>query len=440
MKIDVEKLPECKQRFKIEIPSEEVDRQFEATYKKLGKESRVDGFRPGKVPLPILRKRFREVVATEALKKIVSVGYSGAMKEKNILPLGDPDVKVGEVLPEEKKPFSFQVTVETWPEVKVKEYKGLSLERERIEISNEEIEAILEMKREENADFLSVEGRPVQKDDWVVIDVKSFLDEKPFQSAEGYLFRLGSGAFPPEFEERLIGKLPEADEEQEIEVPLPEGKSPAKKLLYRVKLKGIKERRLLIVDDEFARDLGEFNSLEELREDIRNKLEVRAREEEEGKLQGEAVDLLIKENDMELPSRLIEEQLDHLMLLSRTEVASSDEEKGKSELREKLRPLAIKQVKSSLILEEISRRENIVATEEEIKKEAEESKISLTKEENREDLDHRIKRRKTLDFLISRAEVKEKEKSLVLTPDQVRMLMPRERKFRKPDGGKIIVP
>ncbi|NOX96737.1 MAG: trigger factor [Nitrospirae bacterium] len=434
MKIEIEKLPECKQQFKIEVSAEEVDRQFEITYKELGRETRVDGFRQGKVPLPILKKRFREVAASEALKKIVSVAYTEAVKEKNIFPLGDPDVKVGEELPEEKKPFSFQVTIETWPDVKVKKYKGLSLERERIEISNEEIEAVLEMKREENADFLPVEGRPVQKDDWVVIDVKSFLDEKPFQSAEGYLFRLGSGVFPPEFEEKLIGKLPEADEEQEIEVPLPEGKSSAK-LLYRVKLKGIKERRLLIVDDEFARDLGEFNSLAELREDIKNKLEARAREEEEGKLQGEAVDLLIKENEMELPSRLVEEQLDHLMLVSR----ASDEEEGKNELREKLRPLAIKQVKSSLILEEISRRENIVATEEEIKKEAEESKISLTKE-NREDLAHRIKRRKTLDFLINQAEVKEKEKPLVLTPDQVRMLMPQEKKFRKPGGGRIIVP
>ena len=438
MKVEVEKLGECKQRLKIEVPREEVDRQFEAAYKELGRKSRVDGFRPGKVPLPILRRRFQKVAAAEALKKIVAVSYPEAMKGKNILPLSDPDIEIGEALPEEEKPFSFQVTVETWPEVEVKSYKGLSLERERIEISDEEVETVLEMKREENADFLPVEGRPVKEDDWVVVDFKSFLDGNPFQSAEGHLFRLSSGVFPREVEERLIGKLPEADEEQEVEAPLSGEKSSAK-LLYQVKLKGIKERRLLIVDDEFARDLGEFNSLAELREDIRKKLEIRAREEEEGKLRGGIVDILVERNEVEVPPRLVEEQINHLMLISRAELGSADEEKGKSELREKLRPPAIKQVKASLILEEIARRENIAATEEEIKKEAEGNKIPLTKE-RREDLAHRIKRRKTLDFLISQAEVKEKEKPLVLTPDQVRMLMPREKKFREPGGGRIIVP
>ena len=125
MKVEVEKLPNCKQRIKIEVSQEAVDRQFEATYKELGKNARVDGFRQGKVPLLILRRRFGEAAATEALKKIVALAYPEAMKEKNILPLGDPDIEVGESLPEEKKPFSFQVNVETWPEVKAENYNNL---------------------------------------------------------------------------------------------------------------------------------------------------------------------------------------------------------------------------------------------------------------------------------------------------------------------------
>lgn len=439
MKVEVEKLPDCKQRIKIEVPQEEVDRQFEVTYKELGKNSRLDGFRRGKVPLLILRRRFGEAAATEALKKIVALAYPEAMKEKNILPLGDPDIEVGKSLPEEKKPFSFQVSVETWPEVKAENYKGLSLEREKIEISEEEIEAVLEMRREENADFLPVEGRPLQAGDWVVVDVKSFLDEKPFQNAEAYLFRMGSGVFPPEVEEKLIGTLPETGEEKEIEVPLPEEKSAERKILYRIKVRGIKERRLLIVDDEFARDLGDFNSLAEMREDIRKKLEVRLKEEGERKLRDGIVDILVEKNALEIPSLLVKEQIDHLMLISRVELGSSNEEKGKSELREKLRPLAVKQVKASLLLEDISRRENIVVTDEDIEKEAEKDKRPLTKE-NREELSHRIKRVKALDFLISQAEIKEKDKPLVLTPDQVRMLMPPEKQFRKPGEGKIIVP
>ena len=399
----------------------------------------MDGFRPGKVPLPILRKRFGEVAATEALKKIVAVSYEKVLKEKNILALGDPDVKVGESLPEEKNPFSFQVTVEVWPEVKVENYKGLTIEREKIEIRDEEVEEVLRMRQEENAEFLPVEGRPVKDDDWVVIDFRSFLDGSPFQNGEGSLFRLGLGAFPKEVEDVLIGSLPETEEEREIEVPLPGQGSPARKILYRIKLRGIKERRLLIVDDEFARDLGEFNNIAELRADIRKKLENRAREEEEGKLRSKIVELLVEKNEMEIPSYLVEEQLKYLMLVSQAELSSSGEGEKKSELREKLRPLAVTQVKSSLILEEIARRENLTVTEEEIKKEVEGTR-ALSAKGKREDLAYRIKRRKVLDFLISRAEIKEKKKSLVLTPDQVRMLMPQEEKSRGRDRGRIIVP
>ncbi len=438
MKVEVEKLDECKQCLKIEIPREEVDRQFEATYKELGKKSRVDGFRPGKIPLPILKQRFREVAATEALKKIVAGSYPQAMKEKNIVPLGEPDIKIGEALPEEKKPFYFQATVETWPEVKVENYKGLFLERERIEISDQQVEAVLEMKREENADFLPVEGRPAQKDDWVVIDFKSFLDGQPFQNAEAHLFRLGSGVFPPEVEEILVGKLPEGEEELKVEVPLP-GENASAKILYQIKLKGVKERRLLIVDDEFAKDLGEFNSLAELREDIRKKLELRAKEEEERKLRNDLVDILVEKNEMEVPSRLVEEQTNHMMLVSGAGLDGSGGEEKKRTIRENLRPLAVKQVKVYLMLEEIAKRENIEVAEEEINAETKETKAPLTKE-RREDLTHRIRRRKTLDFLINQADIKEKEKSLVLTPDQVRMLMPPERRLREPGGGRIIVP
>lgn len=438
MKVEVEKLAECKQRLEIEVPLEEVGRQFEVAYRELGRKYKLDGFRPGKVPLPVLKSRFGEVVAAEALKKIVVAGYSEAIKERNILPLGEPDIEVGKRLPEEKQNFSFQATVETWPEVKVEGYRGLTVEREKVEVRDEDIEEILQMKREENADFLPVEGRPVKGDDWVVLDFKSFLDGSPFQSAEGHLFRLGSGFFPPEVEERLIGKLPEADEEQEVEVSLSGDKSPAK-ILYRIKLRGIKECRFLIVDDEFARDLGEFNSLVELREDIRKKLEARAREEEEKSLRDKIVALLVERNEIELPSRLIEEQIDHLLLIARAEPGASDGGEEKRALREKLRPVAIGQVKASLLLEEIAGRENIAATGEEIDEEAKKGKGPLTKE-GREDLAYRIRRRKTLDFLISQAEIKEKEKSLVLTPDQVRMLMPQEKKFRRPGGAKIIVP
>ena len=443
MKVEVEKLADGKQLLKIEVPPEEVDRQLEAVYKDLGKKVRVDGFRSGRIPLPVLKMHFSKLAQTEALKKIVNWSYPEAIKQLNIIPISDPDIEVGDALPEEKKPFSFKVKVETRPEVKVEGYKGLSVEKERIEISNEDVDRVLEMEREENADLLPVEGRPVKENDWLIVDFKSFLNETSFQNVEGYLFQLGSNVFPEEVEEGLVGC--QVGEEREMEVLLPKGESSEEKILYQIKLKGIKERRLVIVDDEFARDLGDFDSLAELREDTRKRLERRAKEEEERRLREKIINILVERTEVEVPPSLVEGQIEHLMLASKLEPGRESE--GATQLKEKLRPLALRQVKVALILEGIAGQEGIVATREEIEEEAISEPRSIPKrretpltEDGRSALAYRIRKRKTLDFLVSRAKIKEKEKSLILTPDEVRMLRPLRKKLLEPGEGRIVVP
>ncbi|MCK4436324.1 trigger factor [bacterium] len=435
MKVESEKLSDSKQLLKIEVPPEEVDRQFEAAYRELSKKARVDGFRRGKVPSHILKMHFSKLAQTEALKKIVDWSYPEAVKRSSITPIGDPDIEAGDTLPEERNAFSFKVRVETWPEVRVEGYKGLIVEKERIEISSEDVDRVLEMEREENADFFPIEGRPARWNDWVVVDFKSFLNKASFQNAEGYLFQLGSNALPKEVEEGLVGC--QVGEEREIEVK--------EKVLYRVKLNGIKERRLVIMDDEFAKDLGNFSSLAELREDTRKRLEQRARDEEERRLKEKLTGILAEKTEMEVPSTLVERQLKYLMLASKLELDGEGSEV--SQLREKLRPAALKQVKATLVLEGIAREEGIEATREEIEEEATAEPRSMTKgkkgtlsEDNRRVLAYRVRRRKTLNFLVSQARIKEKEKSLILTPDQVRMLRPQRKRLLEPGEGKIVIP
>ncbi|MCD5390320.1 trigger factor [candidate division NPL-UPA2 bacterium] len=466
MKVEVEKLSEGKQLLKIEVPPKEVDRQFEAAYKELGEKTRVDGFRPGRVPPPILRMHFSKLAPTEALKKIVNWSYPEAVKQLNITPIADPDIDVGDTLPEEGKPFSFKVKVEARPEVRVEGYKGLSVEKEKIEISDEDVDRVLEMEREENASFLPVEGRPVRENDWVIVDFKSFLNETSFQNAEGYLFQLGSNVFPEEVEKGLIGC--QVGEEREMEVTrksaahtaegsavgshrqcrrqpeASEGAPSEEKVLYQIKLKGIKERRLVIVDDEFARDLGNFSSLAELREDIRKRLEQRARKEEERRLREKIVNTLAERMEVEVPPSLVEGQIEYLMAASKLEPGGNEAEA--SQLREKLRPLALKMIKEAFILEGIARQERIEASPEEIEEEARVEPRSMTKgreapltEDRRRALAYRIRNRKAVDFLVSQAKIKEKEKSLILTPDQVRMLRPRRKRLLEPGERRIII-
>lgn len=436
MKVETEKLSDSKQLLKIEVSPEEVDRQFEATYRDLGKKARVDGFRPGRVPQSILKMRFSKLAQAEAVKKIVSWSWAEALKQSAITPINDPDIEVGDALPEEKKTFSFKVRIEVQPEVRVDGYKGLSVEKERIEISAEDVEAVLETEREENADFLPVEGRLVRENDWVVVDFKSFLNQTSFQSAEGYLFQLGSNIFPKEVEEGLVG-CP-VGEEREIEI---KGGSEGKNLLYQVKLKGIKERRLVILDDEFARDLGNFSSLAELRDDTRKRLEQRAKEEEERRLKQKIVDILVEKTEVEVSPSLVKRQVEHMMIASKLELGKETQEA--TQLMEKLQPMALKMLKEALILEGIARQEGIEATREEIEEEAgaepRPGKETPLTEDRQMALANRIRRRKILDFLVSQAKIKEKEKSLILTPDQVKMFRPLRKKLLEPGEGRIVV-
>ena len=419
VKSEVERLPDFQCQLRIEAPSEEVNRCFESVYRKFLRSAKIPGFRQGKVPLNILKTRFAATIAREVMEEIVSKHYWEALKEKEIAALSDPKIEIDNKLPEENKPFFFVATVEALAEIKLPEYRGITLEKEKVEVTEQDVEAALKIKQEEKANFLAVEDRPVKESDWLLVDIASFVDDSPYQQVKEYLFQLGQNRLPKEVEESLIGR--KVGEESKVEIVHKDDR----KVAYQVLVRGIKERRLIVVDDSFARDLEGFSSLDELRDHLREELAREVSVISERKLREAAVDLIAEQTEVELPPRLIEKQVDHLLLYVRAGVNAGGEDKGEEAMRIELRPVAIHQLKRRLALEEISRREKIAITDEEVKKEQQlRAKLDAKKkgEEKEDELKMQLQREKTIEFIMNHAKIQEKEKSLVLTPDEARKL------------------
>jgi trigger factor len=418
MKVEVERLPDFQCRLRIEVPPEEVERSFQDVYRRFLSNAKIPGFRRGKVPLDILKTRFAATITREVMEEIVSKHYWEALSEKEIAALSDPKIDTNNKLPEENKSFFFTATVEALAEIKLPEYRGITLEREKIEITEQDVEAALKIKQEEKANFLPVEGRPVKESDWLLVDIASFVNGSPYQEVKEYLFQLGQNRLPREVEESLIGR--NVGEESKVEIIHKDGR----KVIYLILVRGIKERRLIIIDDSFARDLGGFSSLDELRNHLRKELTFEASLISERKLREAAVDLIAEQTEIEFPPHLIEKQVDHLALYFRTRVDTDGKDKGEEAMRLELRPVAIHQLKRRLVLEEISRREKIAITDEEVEKEQQlRAKLGISKKDEEEDrLRMQLQREKTIEFIMNHAKIHQKEKSLILTLDEARQL------------------
>jgi trigger factor len=421
VKSEVKRLPDFQCQLRIEVPPEEVDRCFESVHRQFIHKVKIPGFRQGKVPLNILKTRFAAAIAEEVMKEIVNKYYWEVLREKEITALSDPKIDTDNKLPEENKLFFFVATVEALSEIKLPDYKGIKLKREKIEITEQDVEAALKMKQEEKANFLPVEGRPVKEYDWLLVDITSFVNGSPYQQVKEYIFQLGKNRLPEEVEKSLIGC--KVGEESKVEIAHKDGR----KVAYHVLVRGIKERRLVVVDDSFAHDLGGFANLNELRDHLRKELTLQALLITERKLREMAVDLIAEQTEVELPPHIIEEQIDNLLLYVRARVNADVEYKGEDAMRIELRPVAVHQLKRKLALEEISCREKITITDEEVKKH-QQVRVKLgAKEEKEDELRWQLQRHKTIEFIMSHAKIEEKEKSLVLTLEEARQLEASER-------------
>jgi trigger factor len=373
MKASVEEISSIKKKVSIEIPEDQVTQEVESFYKDLGKKAKIKGFRPGKVPRDILERYFKDYIKAEVIQKLIQDTYPQALSEANLQPVSPPVVDPGEF--ENGKPFQYSAVIEVKPDIKLEGYTGLKIEGKKEEVKDEEVGERLKALQNLHANLKAIsEARPIQAGDYVIIDYEASMDGKPLEGGKAIDFtvEVGSGQFIPALEEKLIGLKPE--EEKEIEVSFPEDygykKWAGKTISFHVKIKEIKEKILPPLDDEFAKDLGDYASFEELKAKLKGEIEKEKELGLERQLKDQVVDQLLEANPFEVPDSLVEEQAKAMISDTKLRLAAQGvvlKNLGVSEekLQEDYKVMAQKQVRTFLILEKIAGQEGIAVTDDE---------------------------------------------------------------------------
>jgi trigger factor len=373
MKASVEEISSIKKKVSVEIPEDQIAKEVDSFYKDLGKKAKIKGFRPGKVPRNILERYFKDYVKAEVVQKLIQDTYPQALSEKDLQPVSPPTIDPGEF--EHGKPFQYSVVIEVKPDIKLEGYTGLKIEGKKEEVKDEEIEERLKALQNLHANLKTISDvRPILAGDYVIIDYEASLDGKPLEGGKAIDFtvEVGSGQFIPAFEEKLIGVKPEG--ESDIEVSFPEDygyqKWAGKTISFHVKIKEIKEKILPPLDDEFAKDLGDYSCFEELKTKLRGEIEKEKELALERQLKDQMVDQLLAANPFEVPESLVEEQTKALVSDTKLRLSAQGLElKNLGLTEEKLqgdyKTMAEKQVRTFLILEKIAGQEGISVTDEE---------------------------------------------------------------------------
>ena len=382
MEAKMEKIENNVVKLEIRVEAEKFNEALKKAYNKNKMHFNVQGFRKGKVPMAMVKKYYGiEVLFDDAINFVIDETYPKTIEENNIRPVDYPSIEVVEV--GEGKDLVYTAKVTVYPEVVLGEYKGLEVTKNTYEVKEEEVEAQLKSMQEKNARVeVKAEGT-VENGDIAVIDFKGFIDGVAFEGGEGkaYPLEIGSGSFIDNFEEQLVGAA--VGETREVKVKFPEayGKEDlnGKDATFEVTVHEIKAKELPALDDEFAKDVSEFDTIAELKEDIAKKIQENNNSRAENEYEDAIINAAIETATIDLPEVMVEKEIDHMVknLESRLKYQGLTLEQymeftGNSvdKMRDYMRANAERTVKSDLVLEAIAKAENIVATEEELKAKA----------------------------------------------------------------------
>jgi trigger factor len=407
-----------KREIEVEVPAEEVARETETLIQKYQKLARLPGFRQGRVPASIIRQRFLQDIQSDVVDSLVPKYFRQETSKLGLLPVSQP--RVTDLHIHEGEPLRFKASFEIMPEVKVEGYKELRAERTEISVKEEEVEETLNGLRERHAAFTAVEGRPLADGDFAQVS----LDGQP-QDGQGkpvhmdeVLVEIAGKNTMPEFTENLRGAS--AGDEKRFDVVYPEDFSDkrlaGRTFTYSVKVQSIKQKNLPELNDEFAKELGEFTSLEEVRKRIREGMEAERQHEAERESKDKLVTELVKRNEFEVPEAMVERQVDLQLergmraLVAQGMKAEDLKKMDLQRLRAGQRERAVEEVKASLLLEKVAEEEKIEVSDDEINQEIEalanqskqtpeEIRARLTREGALDRIRARIRAEKTLDFL-----------------------------------------
>jgi len=407
-----------KREISVEIPAAEVTRETDALIQKYQKLARLPGFRKGHVPASIIRQRFAEDIKTDVVESLVPRYFRQEADKQGLIPVSQPQVTDLHI--HDGEPLRFKASFEILPEIKVDGYKELRAEKPVIEITDDEVEQALNHLREQHATYSAIEGRPLADGDFaqVALDGKPKVGEGQPVHMDDVLVEIGGKNTMPEFNENLRGAS--AGEEKTFEVKYPEDSSD-KRLAgqtfdYTVKVLSLKQKSLLELNDEFAKELGEFSSIEDVKKRIRENMEEEKRHTAEHEAKDKLVAELVKRNDFEVPEAMVDRQIDvrlerGLRALAAQGMRAEDMKKmDLNRLRAGQRDQAVQEVKASLLLDKIADAENIEVSDEEInheiealatqtKQTSEAVRARLTRDGALDRIRNRIRNEKTLNLL-----------------------------------------
>ena len=374
MKVHVEEISPIKKKVHVEVPEDHVAKEIDSFYDELKKKAKIKGFRPGKAPRSILERYFKDYTTGEVLQRLIQETFPKALSEVSCSPVAPPAFDPQEL--ESGKPFRYAAIVEVKPEIKIEDYAGLNLEGKKEDVGDEELEERLKSLQNLHAQLKTIsEPREIRTGDYVILDYDAKMDGKPLDEGKGIdvPVEVGSGRFIPTLEEKLIGLKPE--EERNVDVSFPAGyaykKWAEKTVSFHVKVKEIKEKILPALDEEFAKDLGGFDSLEALKVKLREDMQKAKEMALDRHLKDQIVDQLLQKNSFEIPPSLVEDQNQALVSEAKLRLASQgmnlkDMDISEDKLREDYRAVAERQVKTYLILEKIAGQEGISVSDEEV--------------------------------------------------------------------------
>ncbi|MGB8002036.1 MAG: trigger factor [Anaerobacillus sp.] len=366
----------------VEVDATEVNNALDEAFKKVVKQVNVPGFRKGKMPRSLFEKRFGvESLYQDALDIILPKAYSEAVEESGIDPVDRPEVDIEQI--EKDQNLIFKATVTVKPEVKLGEYKGLEVEEQDTNVTDEEVEAELKSLQEKQAELVVVEDGELQEGDTAVIDFEGFLGEEPFEGGKGdnYSLEVGSNTFIPGFEEQLIGE--KAGAEKEVTVTFPEEyhaeNLAGQEATFKVKIHDIKRKELPELDDEFAKDVNEnVESLDELKKTTKENLEKQKAEDADVQKKDTLIEKAAENSEIDLPSAMVDAEVDRMlqefeqrlqqqgMNLEMYYQFSGQDDKA---LREQMQEDGEKRVRTNLTLEAIAEAEKVDVSEEEVNEE-----------------------------------------------------------------------
>lgn len=383
MSVQVENLEKNMAKLTIEVSAEELEKALQEAYNKQKKSISLPGFRKGKVPRIMVEKMYgANVFCDDAANSLLPGAYSSAMEESGLDIVSRPALDIVQL--EKGKPFIFTAEVAVKPEVKLGKYMGVTVTKVDTAATEEEIEKEIDSEREKNARNITVEGRAVENGDTAVIDYEGFVDGEAFEGGKGenHSLVIGSGSFIPGFEDQLIGK--NAGDDVEVNVTFPEeyhAKDLAgKAAVFKVKINEIKTKEIPKLDEEFVQDVSEFDTVDEYKNSIKEKIEERKANSAKAAQTDEAIKKIVDKSEMDIPEAMIDTQCEDMI----NQFAQQMAQQGLSmqqylqftgmtmdKMKEQVRDEALARIESSLVLEQIAKEENIEITDEDVDAEIE---------------------------------------------------------------------